>query len=111
MAASPDVPHARRRRVCLLALVLLATLTVLLWMVQPVLTIEPALEFQTATGGFGLGASSEPSWCLHALDPRRESTCPTAFRPVPGLVPYCPRETLTLSCMPDPAGLDPGAAR
>ena len=58
---------------------------------------EAALEFQKATGGFGLGGVVDPSWCFHVVDGRIESSCPTARRPVPGIVPFCPHETMSLS--------------
>src|SRR5262245_8749437 len=89
----------RRRYVFVGALALSCAATVALLAFQPASGAEHAAEFQQATGGFGLGAGSDPSWCLHTLDPRRESVCPTALKPVPGLLPYCPRETSTLTSL------------
>ncbi len=65
--------------------------------VGPALEGTSAIRFQRITGGFGIGGVVEPSWCFHAMDPRRESLCPTALRPVPGLSTYCPLESTGLS--------------
>jgi hypothetical protein len=97
MFRAPPLERRRHLFLCALALACAVTVALLVW--QPAARVEGAVEFQRAIGGFGLSAGSDPSWCLHTLDPRRESVCPTALKPVPGLLPYCPRETSTLSSL------------
>jgi hypothetical protein len=76
--------------------------------------VEPARRgdprpFTAATGGLGLGSALEATWCQHALDPRLEASCPAEQRPVPGILPYCPAETMGVSSFPpiDPIGPAP----
>ena len=69
---------------------------------------QAAVAFNRSTGGFGFGIASEPDWCLHALDPVLQVACPTALRPLPGLLPYCPYETMGLAVFP-PLGFAQGA--
>ena len=70
---------------------------VLLVLVMPRPATDAAVRFQRTTGGLGIGAVMRPGWCFHALDPRIEIGCPTELRPLPGIVPYCPYETMSVT--------------
>lgn len=100
LALSPD--PGRRKVACLTSLLLALASAAVLIVGVPAESIGPGAA-DDARGGLGLGGVAEPRWCWHALDPRRERTCPTSVRPIPGILPFCPHETGSLLPFPDGA--------